>query len=124
MSDRPQAPVSISLGAVPDQSDPAAQAQFMVQAALASGAPRIYANSLGLALTGSDVMLTFWSNGSPVGILNLSFPTARSLVVELGNVLNDVESGIGRSIPTPREVQEGATRVQQERSNSTPNTGT
>jgi hypothetical protein len=104
----------------PGGDDPTAQAQNMVQAALASGAPRIYANGLGLAITGSDILITLWSNGAAVAVVNLSFPTAKSLVVDLGIVLQEVEAGIKRAIPTPRDIQEGVARVQQEKSGATP----
>jgi len=41
-------------------------------------------------------------------------------VVDLGIVLQEVEAGIKRAIPTPRDIQEGVARVQQEKSGATP----
>ena len=98
--------------------DPAAQANYMVQAALSSSAPRIHANGLGLALTGSDILMTLWSNGTPSAVINISFPFARSLVIDLGLVLQDIESAIDRKIPTPKEIQEGVARLQHEKAAS------
>jgi hypothetical protein len=94
------------------------QAQWMVQTALSSGAPRIYANGIGLALTGSDLILTLWCNGAVAAVVNLSFPTAQSLATDVGNVLADLSAGVGHPIPTPKDIQDGMARVQQSKSSA------
>jgi hypothetical protein len=104
----------------PAGGDPAALAQALVQTALASNAPRIYANGLGLAVTGSDVLMTLWHNGAAAAIINLAFPTAKSLVIDLGIVLQDIEAGVERMIPTPKEIQDGMARVQQTKASTPP----
>ena len=57
--------------------------------------------------------MTLWHNGAPAAVINLAFPTAKSLVIDLGIVLQDVETGIERTIPTPKEIQDGLARAQQ-----------
>jgi hypothetical protein len=94
------------------------QAQLMVQSALSSSAPRIYANGIGLAMTGGDMLVTLWSNGQTVAVVNLPFVVAHSLVVDLGLALKDIEEAIGHPIPTPKEVGEGLARVVQARASA------
>ena len=121
MSENFHPPVTVPLG--PGSEDPTVQAQLMMQMALSSTAPRIHANSLGLGVTGGDIMVTLWSNGAPSAVINLPFPVAKSLVIELGNVLKDVEAGLERQIPTPRDIQEGIARVQKSGTPAVPSAG-
>lgn len=86
----------------------------MLQGALQSPVvPRLYANGVGLAMSGGDVIIVLFTNGVPVSILNLPFITTRGLSDDLATILKDVEAAIGAHIPTPKELAEGMARVMQ-----------
>jgi hypothetical protein len=94
--------------------------QAMIHGALSSPAPRLHANAVGLAVAGSDVLITLWANGQPVGVLNVSFTTAKSIAIDLSNLLKEIETAVGHQISTPKEVQEGIERVRRSQASDAP----
>lgn len=77
----------------------AEQAQAMLQQALRSPLPRIYANSFLNALTDADVLTIFQSNGQPVAILNMSYPVAKTLSAALAEAITEHEKKFNTSVP-------------------------
>jgi hypothetical protein len=79
----------------------------MVQAALRGpGLPRFYANSFAIAQTSSDISVVMLLNDQPVGILSMSYISAKSLGVDLGGALEQIEVAIKQKIPTINETTE------------------
>ena len=69
-----------------------------------SGAPELYANAIGVALGSSDVLLVLERNNLPVGIINLSFTSAKSLAVALGSIIAELEERSDREILTNEDI--------------------
>jgi hypothetical protein len=83
----------------------------LVQAALRMGTvPKFYANSFGIAQTSTDVSLVVLMNGQPVGTVSLSYITAKSLVADLGAVIDKFEKATGQKIKTIGEVTDDLRR--------------
>lgn len=113
MSDRQQAR--------PDDSNTpgmasAAESQAMIQNAVQSPhVPRLYANGVGLGMSGGDAIIVLFANGTPVGILNMPFVTVRGMADDLTTMLKDLEAAMGSRIPGPKELAEGMARVNRAR---------
>ena len=90
------------------------------QAATANpSVPKIYFNGYINNLSTGDVLVVLENNGAPVGVLNMSYTTAKSLVVGLGQVIGMLERATGRSMLTTQEVEK-ALQGQQATAQSTP----
>lgn len=62
--------------------------------------PRLYANSFQVAATNADIVVELRHLGAPVAVLSVSFALAKTLQQKLGAVVKDIESKLGREIPT------------------------
>lgn len=88
-----------------EQAAPQADVNFArTQAAQAPEVPSLYANSFLNVHTGSDVAVIFEKNSKPIAVMNLSYTTAKSLVVYLGQMISDIEQRSGRDIMTSDDV--------------------
>ncbi len=76
----------------------------LLDAARANGSPELYVNNLGVALGSSDVLLLLERNNTPVGIVNLSFTSAKSLAVALGQIIAELEQRANREILTNEDI--------------------
>lgn len=88
--------------AMPDEADK--QVLDRVKLARENGAPELYANGLGVALGSSDILLVLERNKIPVGVVNLSFTSAKSLAVALGSVIAELEERADREILTNQDI--------------------
>ena len=65
--------------------------------------PRVYANSFQVAATNADIVVELRHLGVQVTILSISFALAKTLHQRLGGVIQDIESKLGKEIPTTDE---------------------
>jgi len=96
---------------MPDETDDKVHDQ--VKAARDNGAPELYANGLGVALGSSDVLLVLEKNKLPIGVVNLSFTTAKSLAVALGSIIAELELRADREILTNDDITNLFTREEE-----------
>jgi hypothetical protein len=82
----------------------AEQQRQLLQTALRSPIPRLYANGFMIAQSASDMSLILLLNGSPVSVLSLSYITAKSLATDLSASLKAFEVAIGQEIKTVNEI--------------------
>ena len=75
-----------------------------MNAALASDVPYIYANGFLNSQTPGDVLTILERNGKPVCVLNMSYTTAKSYAVYLGQLIANLEQKSGREIMISDEV--------------------
>jgi hypothetical protein len=76
-----------------------------VQNALAADIPHIYANSLGITVSTSDVLIFLEQNGAPKVTINMSYTLAKTLAVKLGNSIGTLETSTGRPMLVTDEVE-------------------
>jgi hypothetical protein len=76
----------------------------VLRAAKASGVPEIYTNGSALGLGSSDIVVVLERNNDPVAIVNMSFTSAKSLVVALGSMIAQIEERSHRPIMTSGEI--------------------
>jgi hypothetical protein len=102
MSDQPQRPS-------PPARTPAqlhqAQQQAVVTAALRGAAPRLYANAVALVQTASDISVVLLSNFVAVGVVSMSYISAKTLRNELDKAIDNFEKAIDQQVPTIEEVE-------------------
>ena len=112
MSDtQPRPPFAMQFAPAP--SDPnQAHLQAVMQAAMAGGAPRFYANAIAVAITPADVILTVICNGLPVCVLNLALPTAKGIGEDLLVAVKDYERTSGETVQSLGHI---ATEMQRSR---------
>ena len=84
--------------------DPQTNQQMI--AALSSPAFRIYANGFMIAQSMSDVTVVLQTNGATSAILNLSFTSAKTLGLQLQEVVGRFEKETGQSLLTMQQIQE------------------
>lgn len=84
-------------------SDIDAKQRQMLQLALQPSVPRIYANGFMITQTATDMTLVLLHNGSPAATLSLSYISAKSLLVDLGQSIKSIEDVIG-TIQTAHEI--------------------
>ena len=64
----------------------------IVQMALDNpNAPKIYVNGFQIASTNADIIIATQQNGRPVGVINMPFEIAKTLVEKLGITIGDIE---------------------------------
>jgi hypothetical protein len=80
------------------------QAQAQLQAALSAPIPRFYINGIGIAMTGSDLILTALWNGNPVSIINLAIPTAKGIAEDLAKAVTQYEETSEQSVKTLGQI--------------------
>lgn len=66
--------------------------------------PKIYFNSFINLVGSSDVAISIQRNGASVGVLNLSYSTAKSLAIKLGEAISAFEATTGNKIMTVDEI--------------------
>jgi hypothetical protein len=88
--------------ATPPQSQEEQQA--IALAALRAPVPRLYSNGFMTAQTASDIALILLQNGSPSAILNLSYISAKSLILELQRAVESFETTVGQRLMTIEEI--------------------
>lgn len=79
-------------------------ADEQIEALMRAPMPRIYANGFGIAQSASDLSVVLLHNNNPVAMVSMSFISAKSLLVDLGNALGDIESALKQPIPTIADV--------------------
>ena len=99
-----------SAPAGPQTADKQQQGQ-LVQAMLRSPLPRFYANGFAIAQTNADVSVVLLTNGQPVGVLSMSYISAKNIVIQLGKSVEDFETAIGHKIKTIEEIGEAMRKV-------------
>jgi hypothetical protein len=82
------------------------QQEMMVAAALRGAAPRTYANGFVVAQTASDVAVVLLANAAPVGVLNLSYVSAKSLAEDLQKAVKGFEDTTHQEIKGIAEIQQ------------------
>ena len=78
--------------------------QQLLMSALGLPIARIYVNGFTIAQSYSDVALVAQTNGSPSAIINMSFTTAKSLAVELTQLVQRFETMTKHEIMTISDV--------------------
>jgi hypothetical protein len=88
--------------------DPAVAEQHrqLAQTAFRAPVPRLYANGFMIGQTASDTSVVLLLHGSPIGILNLSFISAKSLAIGLDATIKEFEKRMKQEIPTLQDVME------------------
>jgi hypothetical protein len=81
------------------------QVRSRVTAALSADVPKLYANAFAIVMGTADSMVVLEQNGKPIAVLNLSFTSAKTLAVKLGNVISNLEENSGRSIMTTDDIE-------------------
>lgn len=75
-----------------------------LQAMMRTQMPRIYANGFGLAQSSSDITIFALHNNLPVGMVSMSYISAKSLLKDLTEAIGEIEAALGQSLPTMEEV--------------------
>ncbi len=109
MSDQP---------ARPTQPTPAqmmqAQQQAAVAAAMRGAVPRLYTNGIHIAQTASDISLILMSNLAAVGVVNMSYISAKSLRNELDKAISQFEKAINQDVLTIEEIDKKLQKLMEE----------
>jgi hypothetical protein len=82
------------------------QEQRQILQLLRAPVPRLYANGFAIATSASDLTVALLLNGSPAGLLSLSYISAKSLIGELQTAVGAFEKAIGQEIQTINQVAE------------------
>ena len=85
-----------------DQKDPKEQA--FLQSALSLPGMKLYANGFIVARTASDIVVVLLHNGIHIGVLNLSYISARTLSEELANGVVHFEKAMEQNVPSINDV--------------------
>lgn len=80
------------------------QQEQMIRAGLEGPFPKFYANSVGIAHSASDVSLVLFVNSHPVCSIQMSYISAKSLLVDLRQAVDLIESATGQTIKTISEI--------------------
>jgi hypothetical protein len=67
---------------------------------------KIYANGFINVHSSSDVSIVLQQHGKPVGVVNMSYTLAKTLVQQLGDLIIDLEEELGQEFPTTGDVEE------------------
>jgi hypothetical protein len=102
MSDTTRLPSGIAFA--PTENPAQSQVQAIMQAAMGMPIPRFYVNSLGLAMTPTDLIVTLIWNGQPVCNLNLSLPIAKGFSEDLAKAVLEYERASGQTVQSAGEI--------------------
>jgi hypothetical protein len=80
------------------------QQQQAVAAALRGAVPRLYANGVGVAQSASDVSIVLISNLSAVGVVSMSYITAKTLVTDLNRAILNFEKVLNQKVKSIEEI--------------------
>ena len=109
MTDQQSKPAAVPVS-VPTSPDAVRQQQLM-QMALRGPVPRHYANGISVAMTPSDLSIVLLTNGSPTGVLSMSYITAKNLIDELTAAVQNFEKATGYKIKSVTEIDQGLRKV-------------
>lgn len=73
--------------------------------------PGAYFNGFQLGLSNSDVAMTLLSHGQPQSVATMSFTTAKTLYLALGQLIAALEKATGREIMTMDEIAKGLEKI-------------
>ena len=68
------------------------------------GAPNLYANGFTNLVSGADICSVLTRNGRVEAVLNLSFTSAKTLSIALGQLVSEIESKSNRDLMTVEDV--------------------
>lgn len=68
----------------------------------------LYVNGLQIGLGTADVTTVLQLNGKSIGVLNMSFTTAKTLSVMLAQAISQLEATTGQEIMTTQRIGEAA----------------
>ncbi|PSC06738.1 hypothetical protein SLNSH_02780 [Alsobacter soli] len=68
--------------------------------------PRFYVNGFQNSLSNADVTIAFVQNGIPEVAINMSYTTAKTLAVMLGQLVAQLEEATGREIMTTQVIDQ------------------
>lgn len=71
--------------------------------AFAAG-PMLFADSFVHGIGHSDAYIAFYARGNPVGVINMSLPSAKTLALGLADMLRAYEEQTGAAVPTIEEI--------------------
>ncbi len=97
-------PDAASAGPTREGTDPADPVVRFL-AAVQSGVPEIYFNGMAHGLSHSDVFSVLERNGRAVAVLNMSYTTAKTLSIMLGQIISQFEELTDRDILTTIAVE-------------------
>lgn len=66
--------------------------------------PKVYANGFAILLGNSDVNIVWQQHGKPVGVSQMSFTLAKTLVQKLGGVILELEQATEHDFLTTDEI--------------------
>jgi len=66
--------------------------------------PKVYANGFAILLGNSDVNIVWQQHGKPVGVSQMSFTLAKTLVQKLGGVILKLEEATEHNFLTTEEI--------------------
>lgn len=82
------------------------QIEQMISAAVHDPAvPKLYVNGFHLGQTASDIFVVMLLAGKPAGVQYMSFTAAKTLMMNLQQVVGNIEAKTGQPILTMDEVQ-------------------
>ena len=98
-------PAPITAAQPPSEVDRRRQEQQQaVRAALMSPIPKFYANSFAVAQTSSDATLILMLNNQPIGSVNMSYISMKSLISDLARTVEKFETATKQKIKTISEI--------------------
>ena len=74
------------------------------QAISSTEVPKIYSNGFIVFRSNSDTGIVLQHNGQPAGVVSMSFTTAKSLMIKLGDVIREFEELVETEILTIDEI--------------------
>ena len=91
----------------PDQVEQQKQHQLQqVTAAVQDPAvPKLYVNGLTVGRSLSDLFIMIMNMGAPIGLVTMSFTTAKTLEEHLHRTLHELEKKIGKEFLTMDDIQ-------------------
>lgn len=104
MSDQPSVPPKPAAPPLTPAQIQQRQQQQAVTAALRGNVPLIYANTLAIAQTSSDLTIIVMANGNPAATICMSYITAKSLIPDLTRAIATFESASGLKVKTINEI--------------------
>lgn len=84
-------------------------------AALSAQVPSVYFNGFITKLSVGDITVTLERNGTPAGVLNMSYTVAKSLAFSLSQVIAQLEEITGRDMLTTGEISKMVAQQEERR---------
>jgi hypothetical protein len=115
MTDHPAEPAAVSL-----QDEQRRQHEQIIQGAILGPAPKFYINGYGFAQTAADLSVVLQLHSQPIGVVNMSYTTAKSLLVDLTTILEKFEKSTGDKIKTFAELNSKMVPTIEDKTGSAP----